>query len=124
MSSSRQPGCGSACRGKSQIEFFLPYNFQEQQLVNVSVAPANQVSNRWGNAIGDFTVGVAKTFVHESGWIPSLLGRVNWEIPTGPTFSNETPLTSGQNKLAFSLTALKQQEAGGQRAEERPARGH
>ena len=95
---------------ESQIEFFLPYNFQEQQLVDALVAPASQVSNRWGNAIGDFTVGVAKTFVHESGWIPNLLGRVNWEIPTGPTFSNETPLTSGQNKLAFSLTALKRQD--------------
>jgi hypothetical protein len=95
---------------ESQIEFFLPYNFQEQQIVNVSAAPATQVSNRWGNAIGDFTVGVAKTFVHESGWIPNLLGRVSWEIPTGPTFANETPLTSGQNKLAFSLTALKRQD--------------
>jgi hypothetical protein len=95
---------------ESQIEFFLPYNFQEQQIVNVSAAPATQVSNRWGNAIGDFTVGMAKTFVHESGWIPNLLGRVSWEIPTGPTFANETPLTSGQNKLAFSLTALKRQD--------------
>jgi hypothetical protein len=95
---------------ESQIEFFLPYNFQEQQIVNVSAAPAAQVSNRWGNAIGDFTVGMAKTFVHESGWIPNLLGRVSWEIPTGPTFANETPLTSGQNKLAFSLTALKRQD--------------
>jgi hypothetical protein len=53
---------------------------------------------------------MAKTFVHESGWIPNLLGRVSWEIPTGPTFANETPLTSGQNKLAFSLTALKRQD--------------
>jgi hypothetical protein len=95
---------------EAQIEFFLPYNFQEQQIVNVSAAPATQVSNRWGNAIGDFTVGMAKTFVHESGWIPNLLGRVSWEIPTGPTFANETPLTSGQNKLAFSLTALKRQD--------------
>jgi hypothetical protein len=95
---------------ESQIEFFLPYNFQEQQQVNASVAPVSQISNRWGNAIGDFTVGVAKTFVHESGWIPNLLGRVNWEIPTGPAFANETPLTSGQNKLAFSLTALKRQD--------------
>lgn len=95
---------------ESQIEFFLPYNFQEQQIVNVSAAPATQVSNRWGNAIGDFTVGMAKTFVHESGWIPNLLGRVSWEIPTGPTFAHETPLTSGQNKLAFSLTALKRQD--------------
>ena len=95
---------------ESQVEFFLPYNFQEQQIVNVSAAPATQVSNRWGNAIGDFTVGMAKTFVHESGWIPNLLGRVSWEIPTGPTFANETPLTSGQNKLAFSLTALKRQD--------------
>jgi hypothetical protein len=95
---------------ESQIEFFLPYNFQEQQIVNVSAAPATQVSNRWGNAIGDLTVGMAKTLVHESGWIPNLLGRVSWEIPTGPTFANETPLTSGQNKLGFSLTALKRQD--------------
>jgi hypothetical protein len=95
---------------ETQVEFLLPYNFQEQQQVNVAVAPPQQVANRWGNAIGDFTVGVAKTFVHESGWVPHLIGRVTWEIPTGPLFANEVPLTSGQNKLAFTLTAVKRQD--------------
>jgi hypothetical protein len=95
---------------ETQVEFFLPYNFQEQQQVDVAVAPAQLVSNRWGNAIGDFSVGVAKTFVHESGWVPHLIGRVTYEIPTGPLFANQVPLTSGQNKLAFSLTAVKRQD--------------
>jgi hypothetical protein len=95
---------------ETQVEFLLPYNFQEQQQVNVAVAPAQLVSNRWGNAIGDFIVGAAKTFVHESGWVPHLIGRVTWEIPTGPLFANQVPLTSGQNKLGFSLTAVKRQD--------------
>jgi hypothetical protein len=95
---------------EAQVEFLLPYNFQEQQQVNVAVAPAQLTSNRWGNAIGDFTVGVAKTFVHESGWVPHLIGRVTYEIPTGPLFANQVPLTSGQSKLAFSLTAVKRQD--------------
>jgi hypothetical protein len=95
---------------ESQVELLLPYNFQEQQ-VNAAAPPAQQeVTNRWGNAIGDFTVGVAKTFVHESGWVPHLIGRVTYEIPTGPLFANQVPLTSGQSKLAFSLTAVKRQD--------------
>jgi hypothetical protein len=95
---------------ESQFEMFLPYNFQEQQTTNNSVQPVQQVDNRWGNAIGDLTVGAAKTFVHESGWIPSILGRVSYEIPTGPMFANRTPLTGGQSRLSMSLTALKRQD--------------
>jgi hypothetical protein len=95
---------------ESQFELFLPWNFQEQQTTNNLVSPVTQVDDRWGNAIGDLTVGVAKTFVHESGWIPSVLGRVSYEIPTGPLFANETPLTSGDSRLSFSLTAVKRQD--------------
>ena len=68
------------------------------------------VSNRWGNAIGDLTIGGAKTILHENGWIPGLLGRVSYEIPTGPRSVNGVPLVSGQDRLAFSLTALKRQD--------------
>jgi hypothetical protein len=95
---------------ESQVEMFLPYDFQEQQTTNNVVQPVQQVDNRWGNAIGDLTVGAAKTFVHESGWIPSVLGRVSYEIPTGPLFANRTPLTSGQSRLSASLTAVKRQD--------------
>jgi hypothetical protein len=96
---------------ESQVEVALPWNFDEQQVTDSSFAPPQGVSDRWGNAVGDLTVDVAKTFVHESGWIPSLLGRIAWEIPTGPLTANEVPLTtSGANKLAFAVTALKRQD--------------
>jgi hypothetical protein len=95
---------------ESQFELGLPYNLVQQQITDGTVAPPQQISNRWGNSFGDLTVGLAKTFVHESGWIPDLLGRVTYEIPTGPENSNQVPLPSRRNNLAFSATALKRQD--------------
>ena len=95
---------------ESQFEIELPYNLAQQQITNAFVSPVQQVSNRWGNSFGDLTVGLAKTFVHESGWVPDLLGRVTYEIPTGPENSNQVPLPSRRNNLAFSVTALKRQD--------------
>jgi hypothetical protein len=95
---------------ESQFEIALPYNLAQQQVTNISVVPPQQVLNSWGNSFGDLTVGLAKTFVHESGWIPDLLARVNYEIPTGPENSNRVPLTSRRSLLAFSLTATKRQD--------------
>jgi hypothetical protein len=56
------------------------------------------------------TVGLAKIFVHESGWIPDLLGRVTYEIPTGPENSNQVALPSRRSLLGFSLTGTKRQD--------------
>lgn len=95
---------------ESQFEIGLPYNLVQQQVTDITVAPVQQMSNRWANSFGDLTIGVAKTLVHESGWIPDLLGRVTYEIPTGPLSSNQVPLPSGQSKLSPSLTALKRQD--------------
>jgi hypothetical protein len=95
---------------ESQFEIGLPYNLVQQQLTDITVAPVQQMSNRWANSFGDLTVGVAKTFVHESGWIPDILGRLTYEIPTGPLSSNQVPLPSGQSKLSPSITALKRQD--------------
>ncbi len=95
---------------ESQFEIALPYNLVQQQVTDIAVAPPQQASNRWGNSFGDVTVGLAKTLVHESGWVPDLLGRVSYEIPTGPDNSNQVPLPSRRNNLAFSATALKRQD--------------
>jgi hypothetical protein len=95
---------------ESQFEIAAPYNLVQQQVTDIAVAPPQQVSNRWGNSFGDVTVGLAKTFVHESGWVPDLLGRVSYEIPTGPENSNQVPLPSRRNNLAFSLTGTKRQD--------------
>jgi Putative MetA-pathway of phenol degradation len=95
---------------ESQLEIGVPYNLVQQQVTDTFVAPVQQLSSRWANSFGDLSVGLAKTLVHESGWIPDLLGRISYEIPTGPRSSNQVPLSSGQSKLAPSLTALKRQD--------------
>jgi hypothetical protein len=95
---------------ESQFEIAAPYNLVQQQVTDITVAPPQQASNRWGNSFGDMTVGLAKTLVHESGWVPDLLGRVTYEIPTGPENSNQVPLPSRRNNLAFSLTGTKRQD--------------
>lgn len=95
---------------ESQFEIGVPYNLVQQQITDGLVTPPQQVSNRWANSFGDLTVGVAKTFVHESGWIPDVLGRITYEIPTGPLNSNQVPLPSGQSKLSPTLTLLKRQD--------------
>jgi hypothetical protein len=95
---------------ESQFEIVLPYNLTQQQVTDIQRVPPRQVLNSWGNSFGDLTVGLAKTFVHESGWIPDMLARVNYEIPTGPENSNGVPLTSRRSLLALSLTATKRQD--------------
>jgi hypothetical protein len=95
---------------ESQIEALLPWNFNEQQVTDAVTSPPQLQSNRWGNAIGDLTISAAKTFVHESGWVPTVLGRVNWEAPTGPLRSNGVPMTSGFDRLSLSVTALKRED--------------
>jgi hypothetical protein len=95
---------------ESQFEIGVPYNLVQQQITNGLVTPPQQVSNSWGNSFGDVTVGLAKTLVHESGWIPDVLGRVTYEIPTGPLNSNQVPLPSGESKLSPTLTLLKRQD--------------
>ena len=95
---------------ESQFEIGVPYNLVQQQITDGLVTPPQQVSNRWANSFGDLIVGLAKTFVHESGWIPDVLGRVTYEIPTGPLSSNQVPLPSGQSKLSPTLTLLKRQD--------------
>jgi hypothetical protein len=94
----------------SQFEIAVPYNLVQHQITDGSVSPPQQVFYRSANAVGDVTVGLAKTLVHESGWIPDLLGRITYEAPTGPLNVSQVPMTSGQSKLSFAATALKRQD--------------
>jgi hypothetical protein len=95
---------------EAQFELGIPYNIVEQQLVNNAALPPQQVFDRWGSSFGDLTVGVAKSILHEKGWMPDLLGRITYNAPTGPASSNHVPLLSHQSKLSPSLTAVKRQD--------------
>jgi hypothetical protein len=70
-------------------------------------------------ALGDIRVGLAKTLLRESGWLPDIVGRMTWDTDTGKqqTFNNAlTGAASGVatatsfNELMFSATALKRQD--------------
>ena len=68
---------------KSLCEKALPYNLVQQQVTDIAAGPPQQASNRWSNSLGDPTVALAKTFVHESGWIsrsarPAHLRNPHW----------------------------------------------
>ncbi len=96
---------------ESQIDIGLPYNAVQQELVDNFVSPQQLTSEATGNSFGDVTVGFSKTLMHEHGWLPDLIGRISYEAPTGPKVSNGVALPgSGQERLNFSLTALKRQD--------------
>jgi len=96
---------------ESQLEITVPYNVVEQQITNNLVSPARLVSSGTGHAFGDVFVDVAKTLLHERGWLPDLIGRIAYEIPTGPSSNNQVFLpNSDENRLIFSFTGLKRQD--------------
>ena len=96
---------------ESQLEITVPYNVVEQQITNNLVSPAQLVSSGTGHAFGDVFVDVAKTLLHERGWLPDLIGRIAYEIPTGPSSNNQVFLpNSDENRLIFSFTGLKRQD--------------
>jgi hypothetical protein len=74
-------------------------------------------------ALGDVRVGLAKTLLRESAWLPDIVGRVTWDTDTGKqqSFNTISPgglavgtngltTSSSFNELIFSATALKRQD--------------
>src|SRR6266446_6410335 len=96
---------------RREIPNLVPFNVVEQQITDNLVSPAQLVSSRTGHAFGDVFVDVAKTLLHERGWLPDLIGRIAYEIPTGPSSNNQVFLpNSDENRLIFSFTGLKRQD--------------
>jgi hypothetical protein len=73
--------------------------------------------------LGDIRVGLAKTLLRESAWLPDIVGRITWDTDTGKQQTFNNGLTGGLagaasgvamatsfNELIFSATALKRQD--------------
>jgi hypothetical protein len=92
----------------SQLEFGFPYDYaQEEQVLDVT---PRQTTDRSGSALGDFSVGLAKTVVRESGWRPDLIARVTYDSNTGQKRNNGVPLDAGINELIGEVDLLKRQD--------------
>ena len=94
---------------ESQAEFRIPYQFINHSAVIPAGTNSQETSNT-GNSIGDINIGLAKTLMHESGWLPDLIARLTWNAPTGSTTNNNVAMGGGFNGFTASMTALKRQD--------------
>ncbi len=94
----------------SQLEFSVPYNYVDQDVVSEQgLVPVDQRSAS-GNALGDISIGVAKTLLREEGWVPDLIGRLTWDTSTGEREDGGVGLPGGFDDLRAELVALKRSD--------------
>lgn len=94
----------------SQLEIGLSHSVVDQSLVSDTPLGALSESDDTGTGIGDLRVGLAKAFVEEEGWRPSLVGRVTYDSGLGDRSDNGVALDGGFHSIRGSLTALKRQD--------------
>lgn len=91
---------------ETQLELSIP-----ARIVNeTQVFRENELLDSSAYALGDIRIGIAKTLMHEDGWIPDLVGRITWDTDSGEVRDNEIEMGSGFNDLIVSVTALKRQD--------------
>ena len=98
---------------ESQLSLGLPVVAAQQQIVdNINNIALSQLPNGFGAGLGDLTIGLSKTLMHQAaGWRPDLIASISYEAPTGQRSASGIALPgSGQSRLNFSLTALKRQD--------------
>ncbi len=94
----------------SQVEFSVPYNYVDQDVVSEQgLVPVDQRSAS-GNALGDISIGVAKTLLREQGWVPDLIGRLVWDSSSGEREDGGVALPGGFDDLRAELVALKRND--------------
>ena len=94
----------------SQLEFGLPYNYAQQEQVLNLPGVQRRTQDRSGGALGDLSVGLAKTVVRESGWRPDVIARVTYDSNTGQKRNNNVPLDGGFNQIIGEVDLLKRQD--------------
>ncbi len=102
---------------ESQLELRIPTRTVNESRITAQVPSINNPTagnfdsgDNTGFALGDISIGIAKTLMHEDGWIPDLVGRITWDTDSGERIDNKVFLGSGFNDLIVSVTALKRQD--------------
>jgi outer membrane putative beta-barrel porin/alpha-amylase len=95
---------------ESQLELRLPARIVDQRTVIPAGTTNVNETSRTGAALGDISVGIAKTLLREDGWIPDLVGRFTWDSDSGKINNNNVFMGTGFNEFRVSMTALKRQD--------------
>jgi hypothetical protein len=94
----------------SQLELSLPYNYVDQSVKTMVAGQAGAAEDGSGQAIGNPRIGVAKTLVRETGWLPDVVARGYWDTDLGTSSDAGIPLTGNFNELGASVSAVKRQD--------------
>jgi len=87
----------------SQLEMNLPYRLRKSEVVTkVNFEVKDVKTSESVKALGDASVGLAKTILRERLWLPDLIGRVGWDTDTGEG--------DGFHEIRGSLTGIKRQD--------------
>lgn len=89
-----------------QAELFIPYS----HIRGLRTDDFGNATSARGNALGDITVGIARTFLREQGWRPDLIGRFSYNAGNGRLADDLLAFSGGYRQLQAQLIALKRQD--------------
>ena len=94
----------------------LPMNAQAELGLPVTRITAQQnntfdpVTSKSATRLGDLTLGLARTFARENGFVPDLIGRLTWNTGSGRNLPAPLSSGSGFQQLQAELIAVKRQD--------------
>lgn len=95
---------------ESQLEARIPGRFiNESKTISALGALPSETSGS-ASTFGDVSIGLAKTLMHETDWLPDVIGRITWDSATGSIADNSISTGIGFNDFIGSLTFLKRQD--------------
>ncbi len=95
----------------SQLELGIPYRWVDEELkTSIQGISIGQNSKQSGQGLGSLEIGLAKTFIRESGWRPDIVGRVTWDTGSGDRTDNNVFIGGGFKSLSGSLNFTKRSD--------------
>jgi hypothetical protein len=96
---------------ESQLELGIPYTWVDEELkTSIQGISIGQNSRQSGQGLGSLQIGLAKTFIRESGWRPDIVGRVTWDTGSGDRTDNNVFIGGGFKSLSGSLNFTKRSD--------------
>lgn len=95
---------------ESQFEVRVPGRFVNESKVISSLGALPNETSGSASTFGDVSVGLAKTLMHETDWLPDVIGRITWDSASGSIVDNSILTGIGFNDFIGSLTFLKRQD--------------
>ncbi len=94
----------------AQGELTIPYRLVTQSMVSSDGPTAPHEIRRTAALIGDISLAIAKTLMHEQGNWPDMIGRLAWNSGSGSETSNALEISDGFKKIRGELTLVKRDD--------------